>query len=230
MIAWAILQAGGPVVVPLLLGSIATVTVAIDRAWFWAQVRRDRSQLVPAVFELYGRDAKAAIARFQQYADGLPIARISLAALELHRPHPIAFRLALSAATQAERPQLRRFDLWLQTVTALAPLLGLLGTVTGLMGAFAGLDWAGEGPSRVNAGLSEALVSTAIGLVVALLALTLGNLFRAYARREQMAITRDCRTLERLYLHHYWHFNAPDRPGYRRRRRDRRDRSSPAQL
>ncbi len=211
----SVLVAGGPVVVPLLIGSIATVTVAIERIYFWWQMRRDRAQVMPPIFDLYERDPRSAIARLQQWADRLPIARIALAALELHRPHPIAFRLALTAATQAELPHLRRFDTLLQSVTGLAPLLGLLGTVTGLMGAFAGLDWdrlTGDGPGRINAGLSEALISTAIGLMVALLALVLGNGFRACYRRERTAIQQDCRTLERLYLRHHWHFGQPDRP------------------
>ncbi len=224
----SVLVAGGPVVVPLMLGSIATITVAIERIYFWWQMRRDRAQVMPHIFELYERDPRSAIARLQHYADRLPIARIALAALELHRPHPIAFRLALTAATQAELPHLRRFDTLLQTVTGLAPLLGLLGTVTGLMGAFAGLDWdrlTGDGPGRINAGLSEALISTAIGLIVALIALTLGNGFRACYRRERTAINRDCRALERLYLRHYWHFSLPDRPG--RSRQHRRPSRSP---
>ena len=220
---WPILAAGGPVMVPLLVGSIATITVAIERWVFWRQLRRDRLALMPPILDLYARDPRSTLARLQPYADRLPIARICLAALELDRPHPIAFRLALQAATQAELPHLRRFDTLLQSVTGLAPLLGLLGTVTGLMRAFAGLDWdswsQGTKTSSINLGLSEALVSTATGLIVALIALAIANSLRACYRQERAAITHDCRTLERLYLHCHWHFDRPSRPQRARRPR-----------
>lgn len=222
---WPILAAGGPVMVPLLVGSIATITVAIERLAFWRQLRRDRLALMPPILDLYARDPRSTLARLQPHADRLPIARICLAALELDRPHPIAFRLALQAATQAELPHLRRFDTLLQSVTGLAPLLGLLGTVTGLMRAFTGLDWdswsQGSKTSGINLGLSEALVSTATGLTVALIALSIANSLRACYRRERAAITHDCRTLERLYLRRHWHFDRPSRPQPARRSRSR---------
>jgi biopolymer transport protein ExbB len=74
----------------------------------------------------------------------------------------------LAAALSDERRRLERRLLWLGTLGNNAPFIGLFGTVLGVIKAFRDLAAAGAGPEVVMAGLSEALVATAVGLLVAL--------------------------------------------------------------
>jgi biopolymer transport protein ExbB len=95
--------------------------------------------------------------------------------------------LALESEAQAEIPVLKRFQNIFETIIGLAPLLGLLGTVLGLIASFASLNIGDVGGSKttgVTAGISEALVSTASGLVVAIFTLLFANTFRGLYQRQ----------------------------------------------
>ena len=84
-------------------------------------------------------------------------------------------------------PRLRRYDTALSSIVAISPLLGLLGTVLGLIRSFKGLGLGQplENTEVVISGISEALVSTAIGLVIAIITLAFTNLFRSFRRSEK---------------------------------------------
>ncbi len=130
------------------------------------------------------------------------IARIFLAALELEDATPEDFRLALETAAQAEIPLLKRFQNIFDTIISLAPLLGLLGTVLGLIASFASLNLGDVGGTRtagVTGGISEALVSTASGLVVAIFTLLFANTFRGLYQRQTALIQEYGGQLELLY-------------------------------
>ena len=165
--------AGGVVMWPLLLCSLLTFALSIERGWFWLRLGRQQPGLVPQVLTTFSQSPQGAIAKLKQYQQ-LPIARIFLVALTLDDATPEEFRLALESAAQAELPVLKRFQTLFETVVGIAPLLGLLGTVLGLMRSFSTLrlgETTGPAASGVVSGLDEALTSTAAGLVVALLAL-----------------------------------------------------------
>jgi biopolymer transport protein ExbB len=104
-----------------------------------------------------------------------PIGRFLYAPLRLHQPDPEAFRLALESAADREFVAMRKGGKFLETVVALAPLLGLLGTVTGLINTFSNLVVGGgatsEQATRAAGGIGEALLTTAAGMMVAILAL-----------------------------------------------------------
>jgi biopolymer transport protein ExbB len=88
----------------------------------------------------------------------------------------------------------------------LAPLLGLLGTVLGLISSFASLSSDGIGGARtlgVTGGISEALVSTAAGLVVAIFTLLFANMFRGLHQRQMAFIQEHGGQLELLYRRRY---------------------------
>jgi len=130
--------------------------------------------LAAARFDL----AKAANIAYQ--AQSLPIGRFLLAPLKLNQPTPETFRLAMEAAGDKEFTQMRKGDKLLETVVALAPLLGLLGTVTGLIGTFNNLNIGGgttAEATRAAAGIGEALITTAAGMIVAITALIFFRIF-----------------------------------------------------
>ncbi|MEN9567766.1 MAG: hypothetical protein RLZZ69_2962, partial [Cyanobacteriota bacterium] len=125
-----------------------------------------------------------------------------LEALELEEPTSEEFRLALDSATQAEIPTLRRFATLFQTIVAASPLLGLLGTILGLMESFSSMDIgnaAGSNSTGVMEGLSVALVSTVMGLVVAIFTLLFANTFRGLYLQELALIQEYGGQLELLY-------------------------------
>ncbi|MDL5057204.1 MotA/TolQ/ExbB proton channel family protein [Geitlerinema calcuttense] len=165
---------GGPVMWPILGLSVATIACALERAWFWFQLLSKEDRIVHDVLEAARHSLPEAGAIAQQVAD-LPIGRFLLAPLLLKKPTPETFRLAMETAGDREFVQMRKGDKFLETAIAVAPLLGLLGTVTGLINTFANLN-IGEGgtsaeATRAAAGIGEALLTTAAGMVVAIMAL-----------------------------------------------------------
>lgn len=192
----------GIVAWPLLVFSIMALALIAERCVFWYQVDRRQRRVVREVLKTYPDDPNAALNGLKRNAD-LPISRIFLEALELKRPSPEKFRLAMDSAIQAEIPILKRFNTIFDTIISISPLLGLLGTVLGLITAFGSLslgDVGGTKAAGVTAGISEALVSTATGLVVALFTLLFSNSFRGLYLREIARIQEYGGQLELLYI------------------------------
>ncbi|MCC5618347.1 MotA/TolQ/ExbB proton channel family protein [Nostoc sp. CHAB 5836] len=198
--------AGGVVMWPLLAFSVLGVALIIERIRFWVRINQRQSRVVRDVLNLYRLDnVVGAIDKLQKNAD-LPLARIFLAALELEEPNPEEFRLALESESQAEIPVLKRFQNLFETIISLAPLLGLLGTVLGLITSFASLnlgDVGGTKTTGVTSGISEALVSTASGLIVAIFILMFANTFRGLYQRQIALIQEYGGQLELLYRRRY---------------------------
>ncbi|MEH2381821.1 MAG: MotA/TolQ/ExbB proton channel family protein [Nostoc sp.] len=199
-------EAGGVVMLPLLAFSVLAVALMIERAKFWIQIGQRQNRVVREVLNLYRLDnVVSAVDKLQKNVD-LPIARIFLAGLQLERPTPEKFRLALKSEAQAEIPMLKRFQAVFDTIIGLAPLLGLLGTILGLIRSFAGLnigDVGGTKTSAVTAGISEALVATASGLVVAIFVLLGASIFRGLYQRQITMIQEYGGQLEILFLDRY---------------------------
>ncbi|BAY86125.1 MotA/TolQ/ExbB proton channel [Calothrix parasitica NIES-267] len=199
-------SAGGVVMIPLLGFSVLALGLIVERISFWLKINNRQTKVVRDVLNLYRRNnVVGAIDGLRKNAD-LPIARMFLTALELEEPTPEEFRLALESEAQAEIPLLKRFQNIFDTIISLAPLLGLLGTVLGLIGSFASLDLGDVGGSQtanVTGGISEALVSTAAGLVVAIFTLMFANAFRAMYQRQMALIQEYGGELELLYRRNY---------------------------
>jgi biopolymer transport protein ExbB len=169
-----LIQKGGPVMVPLFGLSILSVACAFERSWFWWHTLQGEKRLVRQIL-LAAQDDLTKAQMIAEPAQAMPIGRFLLAALRLHQPSPETLRLAMEAAGEREFVQMRKGDKLLETVVGIAPLLGLLGTVTGLVNTFLNLKLGGGGSnvdtSNAAAGIAEALVSTAGGMVVVIVAL-----------------------------------------------------------
>lgn len=206
--------AGGVVMWPLLGFSILAVALILERIGFWLRVAKRQDKVVREILDLYKRSPQTAFLKLEQNLD-LPIARIFLTALELDRPTPEEFRLALESAAQAEIPLLKRFNTVFETIISLSPLLGLLGTILGLIASFASLrigEVAGSNAVGVSAGISEALVSTASGLVVAIFTLLFANTFRGLYLRQIALIQEYGGQMELLYRRRYERGEIPYAP------------------
>lgn len=206
LFAQNLFTAGGVVMIPLLGFSILAVMLIIERISFWVRINRRQRLVVREFLSLYRQNnVVGAIDKLRKNTD-LPISRIFLAALELEQPNPEEFRLALESEAQAEIPLLKRFQNIFETIISLAPLLGLLGTVLGLIASFASLnlgDVGGTKTSGVTGGISEALVSTAFGLIVAIFTLLFANTFRGLYQRQIASIQEYGGQLELLYRRRY---------------------------
>ncbi|MBD2209903.1 MotA/TolQ/ExbB proton channel family protein [Nostoc linckia FACHB-104] len=207
--------AGGVVMWPLLGFSVLAVALIIERVKFWIKINTRQNRVVREVLQLYRLDnVVGALDKLQQNSD-LPMSRIFLAALELEEPTPEEFRLALESESQAEIPLFKRFQNIFDTIIGLAPLLGLLGTVLGLITSFASLDIGDVGGTKtsgVTGGISEALVSTASGLVVAIFTLFFANSFRGLYLRQIAWIQEYGGQLELLYRRRYERGEKPYAP------------------
>lgn len=173
---YEVLAKGGPTMIPLVGLSIATFACAFDRAGFWIPLLRTEARIAHDVLEA-ARYSLTDARTIAERASSTPLGRFLLAPLKLKQPTPETFRLALETAGDDEFVKMRKGDKLLESVVAIAPLLGLLGTVTGLMITFSNLNVGGGGAAsaadttKAAAGIGEALTTTAGGMVVAILAL-----------------------------------------------------------
>lgn len=170
---------GGPVMVPLLACSIISLAVVIERILFW---RKARSRApVEELLRLAERGEFGKAVEVGAKLD-LPAARVLTAGLAYRNP---SLTKALEVAAQAEIPVLKKRLTILDTIITLAPLLGLLGTITGMISSFGIMSEAGLGrPHAVTGGVAEALIATAAGLLIAILTLIPYNYFSNRAEKE----------------------------------------------
>jgi len=160
---------GGPVMWPLLICSIITVATALERLFFIIrQSTRRKPEIVEKILErVEHHDLDGAIRIGNEKPDF--VARVLMFALA-HRAE--SFSSAVLRAANLELKKFNRGLAILDTIVTLAPLLGLLGTVTGMIHAF-GLLGAQhlDAPEAITGGISQALIATAFGLSIAITAL-----------------------------------------------------------
>ncbi len=174
---WILIQKGGPIMWPLLLTSLIALTVVIERCIFLFRERMSRNQeSVSNILELVEKgDVQSAIARWQDSSDFL--ARTLIYGL---KHYELSFSSALLQKANLELQRFTRGLSTLDTIITLAPLLGLLGTVTGMIRAFGLLGQKElEAPAVITGGIAEALIATAFGLAIAILALIPFNYLNA---------------------------------------------------
>ncbi|MGA7935630.1 MAG: MotA/TolQ/ExbB proton channel family protein, partial [Kovacikia sp.] len=131
-----------------------------------------------------------------------PIGRFLYSPLQLRNPDPEIFRLALEASAEDELAAMRRGDKILEAVIALSPLLGLLGTVIGLILSLRSIrigDIGTASTAGVTTGIGEALISTASGLVVAILSLAFYRLFQGFLFYQAKIFRKAGNELELFY-------------------------------
>lgn len=196
---------GGPAMWPLIVLSILSLSTIVDRLWFWASLFFKERRTVKRVLEAAHRDWGVA-AEMARRASKQPIGRFLYAPLRLKNADPELFKLALEAAADEELVSMRRGDKLLEGVIALAPMLGLLGTVLGLIGSLSSIRLGDLGTSStagVTTGIGEALISTAAGLVVAIFTLVFYRLFQSFFFNQTKVFRQAGNELELLYRQ-YW--------------------------
>jgi biopolymer transport protein ExbB len=186
---------GGPIMWPLLCTSLVALTVVFERLLF---LMRERSRRKPEAIEgILGSvergDMPGAIAAGKKSEDF--VARTLVYALE-HRERSLS-----NALLRAANSELKRFNRGLtilDTIITLAPLLGLLGTVTGMIHAFGLIGGELDAPTAITGGVAEALIATAVGLGIAITALIPFNYLNARLEEARLEIQDAATHLELL--------------------------------
>src|SRR2546421_513202 len=166
---------GGPIMYPILVVAIVAVCVVGERAFWWWRLarRRDPQTLEKVLAAMEAGDFKAGSALAKDSED--PVVRIIWHGLN-HYEHA-SLQGALQVAAGIELQKAGRFLTIMDTLVTLAPLLGLLGTVTGLMGSFRAIGGEGLAGQKITGGIRQALIAPMCGLEVALTSLGPLNFF-----------------------------------------------------
>jgi biopolymer transport protein ExbB len=160
---------GGLMMWPLLLLAVLTVVVGGERVGSLRRARIDVAGFLAGIRKalLVDRDTRAAIAMCER--DRGPVAAVVKAALARYGRPPGDIERTVAAAAAFEGARLERGLLMLSVAANVAPLIGFLGTVIGMIKAMSALGTAGvSNPAAVAAGISEALVAAAAGLLIAI--------------------------------------------------------------
>lgn len=196
-----IIDKGGITMYPLLALSILAVGTIIERSWFWSRVLLQEKETVRRILDTASQNWQVA-REVAEDTKKLPIGRFFLAALQLVDPEPEMLRLALESAAEEEISTMRRGDKILEAIIALAPLLGLLGTVLGLSSALLSIKVTELGSGATDGvilGIGNGLISTAAGLIVAITSLVFYRLFQAFLFGQVRVFRRAGSALELIY-------------------------------
>ncbi|BAY97177.1 MotA/TolQ/ExbB proton channel [Tolypothrix tenuis PCC 7101] len=192
---------GGPAMWPLLALSILALSVIFERLWFWLRILTQEKEIVDRVLDAAAENWEVA-ADIARQATNQPIGRFLYAPLRLTKNDAETFRLALEANAEDELAGMRRGEKLLEAVIALAPLLGLLGTVLGLIQSLRSIrigDLGTESAAGVTTGIGESLISTASGLIVAIVSLVFYRLFQSFVVNQVKVFRKAGNDMELLY-------------------------------
>jgi len=197
---------GGPVMWPLLVCSIVVLATVLERLWFALRGRAHRRPAsIGHIFDrIANRDRDGALEIARGSSDF--VVRVIGSALA-HGEKGVD-----AAIQRAASAELKRFTSGLgvlDTIVTLAPLLGLLGTITGMIRAF-GLMGDKElgAPQAITGGIAEALIATAFGLGIAIAALVPFNILNARLEHARQEIEDASNQLDLILIHEH----AADRP------------------
>lgn len=175
---FAIIQAAGWPIWPLLLASVLAVAFIIERA-----IALRRSKVVPegllqSIVAEYrqGGASEEMIARVAKHS---PLGRVLSAGLRNVKSSREAMKEAIEEAGRGVTHELERFLTSLGTIASIAPLMGLFGTVVGMIEIFGSTTAAGSNPQQLAHGISVALYNTGFGLLIAIPAMIFYRHFRA---------------------------------------------------
>ncbi|HEX5322585.1 MAG TPA: MotA/TolQ/ExbB proton channel family protein [Capsulimonadaceae bacterium] len=174
---WDFLSKGGPVMWPLLVCAVLSITFMIERFVSLRRASQDNDGLLEEVRSLLNDGRADEALRLCQNTPGT-VPQLVASAVRNRHLDAAAIERTMEELAMRETPTLYKHLVYLDTIITLAPLLGLLGTVTGMISAFhvvasqTGLN----APTAITGGVAEALIATATGLAIAIVTLVGYNL------------------------------------------------------
>ena len=193
-----LIKAGGWVMWPLILSSIAALAIIAERLF----TLQKKSVMPPALLSQVQQWLAAKEldeSRLSLLRESSPLGRVLAAGLANRLHAHEVLKEAIEDAGRHMLPELERYLNTLGTIAAIAPFLGLLGTVLGMIQMFGGIGSHGLGdPSIVASGISQALVATAAGLTVAIPSLMFYRYLRG--RVEELTVEMEQEALKLIEI------------------------------
>ena len=203
---FALFKSGGIVMWPLLLISITSLACILERFTFWKGfIKKDDKKLVMTI-EKYSKIYSSNDIN-KNYINSIPLEKVLFQSLQiidqcyLVEKKNVDIKLALEISIQSIQSEFGKFSNLFSTIITVSPLLGLLGTVLGLINSFSfiKLGESGANVQEVTGGISEALISTATGLVIAIITLVFSNYFNSLWKKQNAILNQYCGKFEMLY-------------------------------
>ena len=195
-----LIQAGGPLMWPLMLCSIISLAIVIERFWSLQTKRIAPKNLVAQVWQ-WAKNKELDSDKIQELRKGSALGRLLATGLaNIHHEREV-MKESIEEVGHHVVHELDRFLNTLGTIAAISPLLGLLGTVIGMIKVFAVITTEGVGdPGILAAGISEALITTAAGLTVAIPTLMFYRYFRG--KVDELVINMEQEALKMVEVLH----------------------------
>ncbi|MEJ2761196.1 MAG: MotA/TolQ/ExbB proton channel family protein [Gammaproteobacteria bacterium] len=195
-----LMKAGGLLMWPLLLCSIISLAIIAERFWSLQTKRIAPRNLVAQVWQ-WQKSGELDAQRMQQLRAGSPLGRILAAGLVNRQHEREVMKESIEEVGRHVVHELERFLNTLGTIAAITPLLGLLGTVIGMIKVFTVITSQGVGnPSVLAGGISEALLTTAAGLTVAIPTLMFYRYFQG--KVDELVVTMEQEALKMVEVMH----------------------------
>ena len=199
-------KSGGIVMWPLLLISITSLACIFERIAYWKDVIKKNDSKLMITVEKYSTISSVDFTK-QNEISSIPLEKVLLDSLKiidrslLNDKNSIDLKLALEISIQSIQSEFGKFSNLFSTIITVSPLLGLLGTVLGLINSFSfiKLGESGVNAQEVTGGISEALISTATGLIIAIITLIFSNYFNSLWRKQNSILNQYCGRFEMLY-------------------------------
>ena len=175
---------GGPLMVPIIISSLLSVAIIIERSFYFNRLNKvsvSLSRQFNECIEL--QNFEGCIGELRKYKDN-PISSIYIELFKKAKSEIQNFREYIETIAGYEVKKLEKFLPALATISYTSPLLGILGTVTGMIRSFSVLSQSGiESSNLLAKGISEALITTASGLAVAIPSIIFYNIFSNKANK-----------------------------------------------
>ena len=174
---------------PLLLISIISLACIIERILFWFDLRNKSYKISKLIRESYSNNTNEFI-KFLHKKKNNPYAQILIDIFNSNFIKEKDFEKVLEINLINQYKKLDKYGNILNLTVGIAPLLGLLGTILGLMNSFSFIDLGsiGNNSKEVTGGISQALISTAYGLVIAIITLIFLSYFNSCRKNEIIAL------------------------------------------
>ena len=170
---------------PLLLLSILTFACIIDRLIFWTDLRRKSKKIPSLILENYKNNSNQFI-NFLKKKNNNPYSEMLINIFNMNFSNEKDFEKGLEINLINKNKEFNKYGNIFNLTISISPLLGLLGTVLGLMNSFSFIDLGSVGTNtkEVTGGISEALISTAYGLIIAIFTVSFLSYFNSCKRNE----------------------------------------------
>ena len=185
---------------PLLLFSIISVSCIIERLIFWNKINNYEKVINSLQINNFTDISYIKSLNKKDIGDN-PYKKLLFKIKDFDLSNQKNLSIALTISTQSLKFEFEKFNNIFSTIISISPLLGLLGTVFGLINSFSFIEIGNVGVNadEVTGGISEALVSTAAGLIIAIFTLVFSNYFKSIKNKKIKLINEFCGRFETFF-------------------------------